>query len=268
MMAIVWDPVRHILETTRYTLSWYEVCFVAGFVAGYLLARREVRDVGVSEERFLELIVLITPILVFFAHVVHGFFYKHDEYMAHPGKFLDLTHGGFASHGALLGILLTLWTWTRVRGYRFSELLDRMLPAGAIWVAFVRLGNLIDSDVVGRVTDVPWAFRFVQREGPDALPRHPSPIYEILTSLLLLAAIYAVYRWTRRRYRPYLPTAVIVTLYFVLRFVVEFWKEGERLDLAGMSLTMGQILSIPFALLGAGFFVKVYRDARKARRAA
>jgi len=262
-MAILWDPVRTVLDTAHYQLSWYEVLLVSGFVVSYLLARREVRRIGIPEDHFLELIVVITPILVVFAHVFHGFFYKYDEYMAHPRMFLDLTHGGFASHGAMLGILLTLWAWSKARGYRMADLLDRLLPAGAVWVAFVRLGNLMESDILGRVTDVPWAFRFVFREGPKAPPRHPSAIYEVLTSLVLLAVIYLIYRRTGRQYRPLLPTSVVVTLYFALRFWVEFYKEPVTHDPMWFHLTMGQLLSIPFMLLGVAFFVKLHLDSRK-----
>ena len=262
-MYVEWNPERYIFETAIYKLSWYEVCFAAMFVIGFFLNRREFKKYGVPEDQIFELWIVTIITEVFAIHITHGLFYDWERYSAEPFRFLDVTRGGFASHGTVAGLMIPLWIWAKIRGYNTADIWDRFVPAAVIGTIFIRLGNLSVGEIYGRVTNVPWAFRFVGREGPHAMPRHPSQIYEIIIGVLMLVLTYFLYWKFKRRHPRYLILGAFLASYFVLRFIVEFFKEYQTLDSYSSALTMGQYLSIPCFGVGAILLVLAFRNWKK-----
>ena len=191
------------------------------------------------------------------ARLGHVLFYDPDYYLAHPLEILKIWEGGLASHGATLGILLAVWLFSRNNKFDYLWVLDRIVIVVATGGMCIRLGNLMNSEIIGRPTDVPWAFRFVRyneihhTNGPIPLePRHPTQIYEALFCLFLFVLLY----WLWNRYKERTPRGLLFGLFVVLlfsfRFLVEFLKEVQEDFERGMTLNMGQLLSIPLILVG------------------
>jgi prolipoprotein diacylglyceryl transferase len=165
--------------------------------------------------------------------------------------------GGLASHGATIGLVLVLYLYARHLKLSKLEVLDRFSMSAALGALMVRIGNFMNSEIVGRVTDVPWAMKFPRCIYDNHLPlervptRHPSQIYEVFLGLFVFLSLYFVDKRLKEERPLGLLASLFFLLYFAGRFVVEFFKEYQTLTPEKSFLTMGQWLSIPFVLLGA-----------------
>jgi len=165
---------------------------------------------------------------------------------------LQIWRGGLASHGATIGLLLMMWYYTRRLGQSFIEGCDRLTFSAALAATLVRVGNFLNSEIVGRVTDQSWGVRFPRYDHDAALAplRHPSQMYEVVLGLAVMGGLWLADRLAGREKRPRgLLIATFFALYFTGRFFVEFFKEYQTLS-ADFPLTMGQCLSLPAALAG------------------
>lgn len=191
------------------------------------------------------------------SRVGHCLFYEPDYFLAHPLEIITgIRNGGMASHGAAVGLLIGLWLFSRKNKMPYIWSLDRVMVPVAIGGAIVRLGNLVNSEIVGNVTDLPWGFKFVHlypNMPLEAVPiQHPTQLYEALCYLVtFLVLIWLYYRRNAGVRRPGLLFGVGLVGVFLTRFFIEFIKEDQEAFEQGMLLNMGQLLSIPFVLLGA-----------------
>jgi phosphatidylglycerol---prolipoprotein diacylglyceryl transferase len=243
--AFVWDFDPIIVDLGLLQLRWYGVVFALTLLIAILLWRWQMRRGGYPSrlaESFVTWGVLAT---VIGARLGHCFFYHPGHFLTHPLEVLYVWKGGLASHGATVGLGLTLIVWARRNKLRIIEILDRFAFSAAVGAAGIRLGNFLNSEIVGRPTEVAWAVRFVRF---DDIPRHPSQFYEFALGIFVFLCVYLADRRAGREKRPLgLLSAVFLCLYFAGRFAVEFVK--ERHSLQGTALSMGQILSIlPFTL--------------------
>jgi prolipoprotein diacylglyceryl transferase len=194
-------------------------------------------------------------------------FYDPGRYLANPVEILYVWRGGLASHGATIGLVLVLVLYARHHRLSKLEIMDRFSMSAALGALMVRIGNFMNSEIVGRATDVPWAVKFPRclydRYLPlDQVPgRHPSQIYEVFLGFFVILSLYLCDRKLKEDRPLGLLASLFFLLYFSGRFIVEFFKEYQTLSPDGSPLTMGQYLSIPFILIGA---CGVYYSYRKA----
>ncbi len=251
---ITWD-VNPTLIDSFVTVRWYGLMFAIGFWIGYNVVARIFKREGAPESWLGILLIYVGVATVVGARLGHVFFYQWDYYSAHPWKILATWEGGLASHGGAIAIIIaiifySIYTTKRNPLWTF----DRLTIAVALVGCLIRIGNLMNSEIFGHATDLPWGFCFVrsiewqQQYAPQAC--HPTQIYEALTYLCLFGLMMWMY-WKRNcGERPGLLFGTFLIGTFASRFLVEFIKNDQVAFEANMSLNMGQLLSIPFVLLG------------------
>jgi len=192
------------------------------------------------------------------ARLGHCLFYQPDYYLAHPIDILKVWEGGLASHGATIGILLGLWLYARKRSDQpYLWLLDRIVIVVALGGCFIRLGNLMNSEIIGTPTQLPWAFIFHR---VDQVPRHPTQLYEAISCLLLFVGLYYTYHQSKEKTPPGRLFGLFVWVLFSLRIFYEFFKENQVPFEDNMPLNMGQILSIPLVIIGLWIYIRSFRN--------
>lgn len=254
------DPVLFRLGPLE--VRYYGVVFALVLLGGYFLWRWQMHRGGYAyrtADRFLLWGVIAT---IAGARLGHCFFYNASHYLAHPVEVLYFWRGGLASHGATVGLVLAVAGFALYCRRPVLEFIDRFTFSAALGALGVRLGNFLNSEIVGRPTDVWWAVKFHRFEA-NPVPRHPSQLYEFAMGLTVLLILLAADRLAGREKRPLgLLTGLFFTLYFAGRFGVEFFKKFHNEQLEQVStLTTGQYLSIiPFA---AGAAVLVWCFVRR-----
>ncbi len=252
---IYWNVSPDLVWLGPFRVRWYGLLFVAGFLVGYRIMRgifqRERKPVGDLESL---LVYLVVGTLIG-ARLGEVFFYAPDYYFRHPLEIVAVWHGGLASHGGVVGVLMALALYTRKHPDQpYLWLLDRLVVPGALAGCFIRLGNLMNSEILGTPTHAPWAFVFAR---VDNVPRHPVQLYEATAYLLIFLAL----GWIYRRQGVALPRGrlfgLFLTSVFTFRFVIEFWKEHQADYAHQLPLHTGQWLSIPFVIVGLGLLWRV-----------
>ncbi len=265
--TVVWDFNPEVIpglgESIGFSPRWYGILFALGFVVGYNLMLKMFKREGKPEEWMDSLLIYTMLGTVLGARLGHVFFYDWAYYSQHPAEILMTWKGGLASHGAAIGIISAMYLWSRfVSKKSMWWILDRVVITVALAGSFIRMGNFLNSEIIGKATDLPWAVIF---QRVDLVPRHPSQIYESLAYLVIFLFLYRSYwRQNKGAYEGYL-FGMFLILVFGFRFVVEFSKEIQVAFEAGLPLNMGQLLSIPLVLVGVYF---VYRSKNKYDQAA
>lgn len=246
---IHWNVNPEIFQLGPFSVRWYGFLFASGFLLGYYIGERMLKSENVSQKWIDSLFFYIIIATIVGARLGHVFFYGWDYYSQHPAEIFMVWHGGLASHGGTLGILIALIIHSKLITKR-SVLwtLDRVVVPTALVAAFIRLGNLMNSEIYGIQTSLPWGFIF-ERNG-ETVAKHPTQIYEALAYLITFAVLMFMYWKTRAKYREGLIFGLFFTAIFGARFLIEFIKEDQEAFEAGMALNMGQWLSIPFVLGG------------------
>ncbi len=241
------NPVAFSLGPVR--VHWYGILLAAAFMFGYFILKRLVKERKIRVDVDSYLTYLIVGLLGG-ARLGEIIFYEPLYYLANPLKIFAVWEGGLASHGAMLGGIFAHWLFCRRNRIHFYELADLAVIPIALGAAFVRMGNFINAEIIGRVTSVPWAVKFPNAEGF----RHPSQLYEAAKNFLLFGIL-----WNMRHIQ--LPRGFLfwsfLGIYGVLRFLVEFFKDFE---LYSFGLTMGQLLSIPFILVSGWMLWKLKKS--------
>lgn len=246
------DPV--IFDLGFIAPRWYGLLFAGCFFFGYIILQKIFKKEGVPEKVLDTLTTYMLIATVLGARFGHVFFYQPDYYLAHPMEILYVWQGGLASHGAAVGILIAIYIFSIREKRAYLWVTDRIAIIVALSGFLIRTGNLLNSEIYGHVTDLPWGFRFLRDYPPGALvePRHPTQIYEALSYL----AIFAYFIWYYYHKDGKTPKGYLTGMFFILifgvRFFVEFLKEDQVAFEAGMALNMGQLLSIPLVLGGFG----------------
>lgn len=258
--VLTWSVDREIVRIGAFALRWYSVLFALGFALGYVMMMRCFRAEGRSETLLDPLLLHLVLGTVIGARLGHCLLYEPEVYLSNPLRILKIWEGGLASHGGFLGVLIALWLFARKHPETpFFWVADRVTIPTMIEAACIRIGNLFNSEILGKPTDVPWAMVFTRH---DHLPRHPSQIYEAIGYLAVYGVTHAYYRWCQRQ--P--PEGRIVGLAMVLayswRMFIEGFKENQVDFEQGLFLNMGQLLSIPFILVGIALIMGWHRQLR------
>lgn len=261
---ITWD-VNPLLIDSFVKVRWYGLMFAIGFWIGYNIVAKMFKHEG-APERWLGILLLWTVAgTVIGARLGHCFFYEWDYYSSHPADIFKIWEGGLASHGGTIGVIIGVLCFSYFTAKR-SPLwtFDRLVVPIALVGALIRIGNLMNSEIYGAPTDLPWGFIFVRdTHSPNpGLPAHPTQIYEALAYLGLFAVMMWMY-WKRNdEERPGLIFGVFLTVLFICRFLIEFVKNDQVPFEANMALNMGQLLSIPFIIAGVFFWIRALRRPR------
>ena len=256
---IVWNA-NPVLIDSFITVRWYGLMFAIGFWIGFNIVAKMFKHEGAPERWLGILLIWVGAGTVIGARLGHVFFYAWDYYSQHPWKILATWEGGLASHGGALGviiavILFSIFTTKRNPLWTF----DRLVPAIALVGCLIRIGNLMNSEIFGHQTDLPWGFMFVRSAEWHAMYEgvacHPTQIYEALCYLALFGLLMWMYWKKNAEERPGLIFGTFLVGIFLPRFFIEFIKNDQEAFEATMTLNMGQCLSIPFVLLGIGLII-------------
>lgn len=252
---INWDINPEILPGIL-PVRWYGLLFSLGFFIGtWIMAKIFVNENRPESDADAILIYMVVATIIG-ARLGHVFFYQPEYYLRHPIEIFQIWKGGLASHGGAIGIIIALYLYSQKRPDQpWLWILDRVVVPVALAGCFIRLGNLMNSEIIGRPSDLPWAFIFERAFVDDPqTPRHPAQLYESITYLIIFFILGAVYKKEGPKLRQGKTFGLFLILVFGMRFVWEFFKEDQVAFEAGMALNMGQILSIP-AVLGGLFFL-------------
>ena len=259
---ILWNPDLVAFHIGSFSLRWYSLCWLLGLLAAYLIVRRLYKEQKIRPELFDPLFIYCFVGILIGSRLGHCLFYepgyflssfKHMVEMILPIRFLAdgswrfTGYEGLASHGGTIGLIIALWLYVRRTKVNLWRVLDNVAIATPVTACLIRLGNLMNSEIIGKVTDVPWAFVF---ERVDMLPRHPGQLYEAVAYAVFFFVGWYFYRKRPERVGTGFFFGMCITLIFTARFFIEFTKDIQEAFEASMALNMGQLLSLPFIALG------------------
>lgn len=261
-LFIYWQPDEIAFHLGSFGVRWYALCWMTGLALGFFLMQWLYKRHKYPEEKFDPLFLYVFLGVLIGARLGHCLFYQPDYFLSSgkhiiemllPIKFLQgggwkfVGYEGLASHGGVAGMLIGLYMYIRKYKMPTWVVLDFMGICSGITATFIRLGNLMNSEIIGRVTDVPWAFIFAN---VDQAPRHPGQLYESLFYLLTFIVILLVYRKHPEKVGTGLYFGLCLTIIFTFRFFIEYTKEIQEPFEAGLPIDMGQILSLPLIAVG------------------
>ncbi len=250
---INWDVNPEIIRIGKFAIRWYGLLYASAFFFSYLILIKFFKIEKISVEVLDKLVIYVALGTIIGARLGHCFFYEPSWYLSNPVEILKIWKGGLASHGAAIGIPIALFLFVRKTKIAYLWALDRVAVVVALSALFIRTGNLMNSEIYGIETNLPWGFIFL-RNG-ETIPKHPTQIYEGLSYFLIFVLLYFIYMKNGGKVRSGLLSSLFLILVFTVRFFIEFIKEAQVGFEAGMTLNMGQLLSIPLILLGFVFLV-------------
>jgi prolipoprotein diacylglyceryl transferase len=257
LQIIPWNVDPEIFRIGNFAVRWYGLLFASGFVIGYYILRKVFKNEGLGDATLDRLTVYVAVGTIIGARLGHCLFYEPAYYLANPIEILKVWHGGLASHGAAIGIPLAIWLFVRKEKKPFIWAIDRVVIVVALAGVLIRLGNLMNSEIYGVETTLPWGFVFL-RNGENA-PKHPTQIYESLAYLITFVILLRVYWKNMGKQKPGLLFGLFLIFVFGFRFLVEYVKEDQVAFEAGMKLNMGQLLSIPLVIAGIALLFWAFR---------
>lgn len=261
-LFVNWDVSPEILNIAGISIRYYGLLFALAFIFGYKIEGKIFKSEGLPVAWLDKLWLYVAVATIIGARLGHCIFYDWAYYSEHfmemilpvrlEPEFKFIGYQGLASHGAAIGIIAGLWYYSRkISKKSIFWILDRAVIPIALAGFFIRMGNLMNSEIIGLPTEMPWGFRFVNSgmEHPE-LPRHPAQLYEAISYLISFGILMFLYWRTSVKKNMGFIFGAFLVLIFTDRFFIEFVKENQEAWEAGMALNMGQILSIPFVVVG------------------
>ena len=267
LLYILWNPSEVMFHIGNFGVRWYSMCWLTGLFLGYLLMKRLYKEQQIPDEKFDPLFIYIFVSVLVGARLGHCLFYQPEYFLSSWDHFIEMLvplhhmpdgswkftgSEGLASHGGVIGMIIAILLYARNLKVPVWVVLDNMGICSGITATFIRLGNLMNSEIIGKVTDVSWAFIF---ERVDQYPRHPGQLYEAISYACFFLIIYYLYRRHREKVGTGFFFGLCLTLIFIARFLIEYTKDIQVDFESGMLLDMGQILSIPFIIIGIATMV-------------
>ena len=279
---IIWNPGLSIGP-----FRWYSLCWLIGLALAYFVVKRLYKEQKIKDELFDPLFIYCFLGILIGARLGHCIFYQPDYFLTSAKGFVEMLlpihfladggwkftgYEGLASHGGTLGLMIALWLYVKKSKLSIWRVLDNIAIATGITACFIRLGNLMNSEIIGKITDVPWAFIF---ERVDTMPRHPGQLYEAIAYAILFGIMWTIYK-KRSTFNVQRSTFNVqrstfnvgsgwyfgfcLTYIFTFRFFIEYTKEIQEAFEASLPLDMGQILSIPFIIIGVVCMLRSRRN--------
>lgn len=287
ILFIDWTPSVEAFSFGSFSVRWYSLCWCIGLLLAYLIVQRLYKQQKIDNEKFEPLFLYCFLGVLIGARLGHCIFYEPQYYMTSMKGFAEMLlpfrqnsggewqftgYEGLASHGGTIGLIIAMVLYWRRMKLKPLFVMDNIAIAVPATACFIRLGNLMNSEIIGKTTDVAWAFVFHTREAlvdGQLVPRHPAQLYEALAYMLIFIIGIAIYiKWYKgQEQSPASPIAVGTGFYFgyclatifIFRFFIEFLKVEQVEFERGMPLDMGQLLSIPFIIIGIYCMMKAKR---------
>ncbi len=284
---IQWSPRLEALSLGPFIIRWYSLCWLIGLALAYFIVRKLFyeQDIAIRKKRVKgkwEEENLFEPLFIYCflgiligARLGHCLFYQPDYFLSSGKHFIEMLlpihylpdggwkftgYEGLASHGGTIGITIALWLYAKWSKLPILTIIDNICIATPVTACFIRLGNLMNSEIIGKVTDVPWAFIF---ERVDMQPRHPGQLYEAIAYAIFFFIGWYFYKKKPERVGTGFFFGLCLTLIFTFRFFIEYTKDIQEEFEAGMLLNMGQILSIPFIVFGIWLIVRSFKKMKR-----
>ncbi len=269
LLFIDWNPALGPFGSVR----WYSICWALGLLSGYFIMQRLYKQQNIKQELFEPLFLYCFIGIFVGARLGHCLFYEPNYFLSGVKPFIEMFvpirflpngdwkyigYEGLASHGGTLGLMIALYLYVRKTKLPLRTVLDNIAITTPIVACLIRIGNLMNSEIIGKPTDVPWAFIF---ERVDGLPRHPGQLYEAIVYLIIFIAGLQLYKRFPKKVGTGFYFGFCLTTIFTARFFIEYTKEIQSAFEAALPIDMGQILSIPFILLGVYCMVKGWKKA-------
>lgn len=256
--VIFWNANPIFFSLGPISVRWYGLMFAIGFTLGYWIVAKMFRHEGAPEKWLGILLGYVVVATIVGARLGHVFFYEWPYYSQHPMDILKIWEGGLASHGGTIAIIIALFLFSRFVSHKpASWVFDKLVVPVALVGGLIRLGNLFNSEIYGGPTDLPWGFVFL-RNG-DVVASHPTQIYEALCYFALFGLLMWMYWKKNAEERPWLITGVFFIGIFLPRFLIEFVKNvqvsSEYELIAKYGMNLGQMLSVPFIIIGVGLVI-------------
>lgn len=270
--SIIWNPDVELVRLLGLPIRYYSLMWCIGLVAAYLLVKRFFKDQKIEDEKFEPLFIYCFVGILVGARLGHCIFYQPEYYFSSFEHFIEMLlpieftgegvkmvgYRGLASHGGTIGIFIAIWMYCRKYKLSLLRVVDMICVATPFTAGCIRMGNLMNSEIIGKATDTDYGFVFAAL-GED-FPRHPAQLYEAIAYLVIFIITILIYRKHKELIGSGFYFGFCLATIFLFRFFVEFYKEVQVLWESGMALDMGQILSIPFVLVGAYF---IYRGLKR-----
>ena len=255
---IHWNVSPEIFSFGFIHIRWYGLLFAGSFLVGLYIMSKIFRNENKSEEDLNDLVWYMIIGTVVGARLGHCLFYNPSYYLSHPVEILMVWKGGLASHGAAIGILTAIYFYSKKKKDQpYLWVLDRVVITVAIGGAMIRIGNLFNSEIIGKPTDGSWGFIFERAHVANPMiPRHPTQIYEAVAYFITFVVLYSIYKKHNGKLNEGYLSGLLMVMIFVFRFFVEFFKEVQEPFEVGMTLDMGQILSIPIIIVGIYLIIR------------
>ena len=275
---ITWNPDAEMIRIGGFAVRWYSMCWLVGLALAYFLVRKLYKEQKVKDGLFDPLFIYCFIGILLGARLGHCIFYEPEYWLSSPqhvfeifvpirfmpdGSWKFTGYEGLASHGGTIGLTVALiiyWLRVRKHGLGIWQILDNIAIATPITACFIRLGNLVNSEIIGKVTDVPWAFIF---ERVDMSPRHPGQLYEAIAYAIFFPIGWYLYRKHPERVGTGFFFGLCLVLIFTFRFFIEYTKDIQVAKEAAMTLNIGQMLCIPFVLIGLYCMWRSFKTVKK-----
>lgn len=262
LLYILWNPNLEIFRIGNFAIRWYSTCWLIGLALAYFIVKWLYKDQKVKDTYFDPLFMYCFLGILIGARLGHCLFYQPEYFLSSwthvvemflpihqmaDGSWKFTGYEGLASHGGTIGLMVALYLYYRKTGMNLWHVLDDIAIATPITACFIRLGNLMNSEIIGTPTNVPWAFIF---ERVDMTPRHPGQLYEAIAYFFFFFVMLHFYKRTSKEVGTGFYFGLCLTLIFTFRFFIEYTKDIQVDFESGMIFNMGQLLSIPFIILG------------------
>ena len=261
---IHWNPDPEIVNIFGISIRYYGLLFVSGlilciYILGWIFKKENIPSEHLEKLTIYSMIGIIAG-----ARLGHCLFYEPSYYLSHPlemilpvtfppGGGIKFTgYQGLASHGGVLGLLIAIFFYSRKTNHSMIDTFDLIAVVAGLSFGFIRLGNFMNSEIIGIPTTKPWGVIF---ERADNIPRHPAQLYEAISYFIIFAIMMILYQKLRDRLKNGFFFGLGSVLFFTARFIIEFVKENQVGFENGMTFNMGQLLSFPFILAGIGFMI-------------
>jgi|WetSurSiteA1Bulk_404760.scaffolds.fasta_scaffold00405_7 phosphatidylglycerol---prolipoprotein diacylglyceryl transferase len=261
---INWNADPEIINVLGISIRYYGLLFVSGlilciFILGWIYKRENIPSEHLEKLSIYGMIGILIG-----ARLGHCLFYEPSYYLSHPLEMiLPITfppeggikfsgYQGLASHGGVLGLLIALYIYSRKTKHSMIDTIDLIAVVAGLSFGFIRLGNFMNSEIIGMPTTKPWGVIF---ERVDNIPRHPAQLYEAISYFIIFTIMMLLYKKMRARLKNGFLFGLGTVLFFTARFVIEFVKENQVGFEDRMALNMGQLLSLPFIAMGIGFII-------------
>jgi len=264
---IDWNANPEIFRIGSFAVRWYGLLFAGSFFFGYIIMLRIFKKENIPVAVLDSLTTYMVIGTVIGARLGHCLFYEPAYYLAHPIQILMVWEGGLASHGAAVGIIITILVFGKIKKLPFLWVMDRVVIVVALSGLFIRFGNLMNSEIFGHVTSLPWGFRFLRAEHPlNVDPRHPTQLYEGLSYLVIFLFLWWYYYKKDGKPIQGMIFGMFLISVFGMRFLIEFAKEPQEAFEKSMVLNLGQLLSIPLILFGVWLIWRGRKESHRVTR--